>query len=170
MENPYAAGSYVPTAEEVGTGIDPDFLITASMGKRFGNLILDGICLQCFSYAYFFGYGMLYGFLAETAPSVAAALEAVFQVTLWPMLFGGHYILYYILFESLLQRTPAKYLTGTIVVNEEGARPSTLQIIGRSFARIIPFEALSILFSDELKAWHDSMSGTKVVQVGSIVP
>lgn len=170
MENPYAAGSYVPTDEEVGsTGIDSDFMITASMGKRFGNMFLDNIFVQLLSYGYIFGFQFVIGFFAEAAPAFGEVLAAFYQATLLPMMIGGQYILYYVGFEAVLQRTPAKFLTKTIVVTKEGLQPSFLQILGRSFARLIPFEALSIFFSDDIRTWHDSLSGTKVVQVGDIV-
>ncbi len=170
VENPYAAGSYVPTAEENGIGIDPDLLITATMGQRFGNLMLDGIFMQVLLYGYLFGGEYLIGLIAEFAPSVSAFLYPIFNLSQVPLFFGGTSILYFTVFEGFLQRSPAKFLTGTMVVTKEGESPSLLQIIGRSFARLIPFEIFSIFFSDELRTWHDSLSGTKVVRVGDITP
>jgi hypothetical protein len=71
------------------------------------------------------------------------------------------FIIYYCLFESLWQRTPGKFLTGTKVVNLDGSKPSFLRILGRSFARYIPFDNLSFLFMT--RGWHDYLSKTLVV-------
>ena len=47
-----------------------------------------------------------------------------------------------------------------VVVDEYGNKPSNSQLIGRSFARIIPFEAFSCL---GYRGWHDTLSKTYVV-------
>jgi len=70
---------------------------------------------------------------------------------------------YFVFMESLFQRTLAKLLTGTIVVTENGARPSFAQILGRSFSRLIPFEAFSFLGGNHPVGWHNSLSRTRVV-------
>jgi len=67
---------------------------------------------------------------------------------------------YYIGLESLTSRTLGKLVTGTKVVNEDGGAPSLGQIVGRSFARFIPFEAFSFLFT-EGRGWHDSIRAKK---------
>ncbi len=68
---------------------------------------------------------------------------------------------YYFISEATMQRTIGKFATGAIVVNEYGEKPSLGQLLGRSYARIIPFEAFSCL-SD--RGWHDSASNTFVVK------
>jgi uncharacterized RDD family membrane protein YckC len=72
---------------------------------------------------------------------------------------------YFVLTEALFQRTLAKFITGTRVVTADGTQPSFGQIVGRSFARMIPFEAFSFLGSPNPVGWHDSLSGTRVVEV-----
>ena len=69
---------------------------------------------------------------------------------------------YYILMEGLTARTIGKYLTGTIVVDNEGNKPSTETLIKRSFCRAIPFNALSFL-GEKSRGWHDSITNTYVV-------
>ena len=71
---------------------------------------------------------------------------------------------YYVLFEALTGRTPAKYITGTRVVNMMGGKPSFGQILGRSAARFIPLEPFSF-FGSSRRGWHDSLSHTRVVRV-----
>ena len=81
---------------------------------------------------------------------------ALYIIILLVFLFG-----YDIFFESIWQRTPAKWLTKTKVVMTDGSKPNFLHILGRTLARYIPFEAFSFLFGPI--GWHDSLSRTLVV-------
>lgn len=72
-------------------------------------------------------------------------------------------ILYYLLFESIFHTTAGKCATNTVIVNEQGERPSFVQILGRTFCRLIPFEAFSF-FNDDARGWHDSLTKTYVVK------
>ena len=58
-----------------------------------------------------------------------------------------------------------KWITGTRVVDERGDPPSWRQACLRSLARLIPFEAFSVLFSEDgmARGWHDSLPRTRVV-------
>ena len=69
-------------------------------------------------------------------------------------------ILYYTLQEKLLGYTIGKALTNTKVINEYGEIISWGQAFGRSFSRLVPFEAFSG-FSTYM--WHDSWTNTFVV-------
>ncbi len=75
------------------------------------------------------------------------------------------YPLYYIFFEGIWQRTPGKWASGTKVVMLDGSKPGIGRIIGRSFARYIPFEAFSYLFGKYPYGWHDALTKTTVVPV-----
>ena len=72
-------------------------------------------------------------------------------------------LFYYIIVEGVTGRTLGKLVTGTRVVNGSGGRPSFKQILGRSLARFIPFEAFSFL-GDDGRGWHDSIPDTYVVR------
>lgn len=77
------------------------------------------------------------------------------------------YIIYYFGFESITQRTPAKYITKTKVVSVDNTMPTIRQIIGRTLSRFVPIEPLSGLlntYRDDVW-WHDKWSGTLVVKV-----
>ncbi|HMV08533.1 MAG TPA: RDD family protein [Cyclobacteriaceae bacterium] len=121
-------------------------LRTASAGARFGNYIADIISF----YILLFLLAFLSG---DLAISIDEDLLTVYIVLL--------YVLFYAVFESLLGKTPGKFLTRTHVVKADGSRPSFVNLLGRTLARFIPFEAFSFLFSD--RGWHDSLSGTYVV-------
>jgi uncharacterized RDD family membrane protein YckC len=136
----------------------------ASQGLRFVNLIVDNIFIQIVSAVVGFVVGMIYATSVLMAnetitPEDESTLEVIgFIVGLVTAL------AYYALFEALFQRTPAKFITGTMVVNAEGERPSFGQCVGRSFARMIPFEAFSFLGSRNPVGWHDSLAGTRVIK------
>lgn len=72
-------------------------------------------------------------------------------------------MLYYLIFEGLFGRTMGKIITGSIVVNENGLKPSFIVICIRTLCRLIPFDALSFLGKSE-RIWHDSISKTYVVE------
>ncbi|REH00079.1 RDD family protein [Flavobacterium aquicola] len=69
---------------------------------------------------------------------------------------------YYGVTEVFLSRSLAKFLTKTIVVMENGSKPSTITILTRTILRILPFEALTFLRGRAL-GLHDENSGTFVV-------
>ncbi len=71
-------------------------------------------------------------------------------------------ITYLFIMEVLTQRSVGKFITGTIVVSEDGTKPEARSIMIRALCRIIGFEALTFLGSTP-RGWHDSASGTYVV-------
>jgi uncharacterized RDD family membrane protein YckC/type II secretory pathway pseudopilin PulG len=117
----------------------------ASIGRRFANYILDIII----AYAIFIAIAVL----ANFANSTVAAILFIFSFVM--------FFFYHIIFEAIWQRTPGKWITGTKVVAYDGGKPKFLNIVGRTFARIIPFEAFSFFFNPI--GWHDSLSKTLVV-------
>ena len=70
------------------------------------------------------------------------------------------FLAYYIVFEGLWARTPAKFILGTVVIMEDGSKPPFGKIVVRTLCRFIPFEPFS--FFGE-RGWHDSISDTRVV-------
>lgn len=159
-ENPYASptqeSGFVPEA-----GSSSEELRIATRGKRFLNFILDSIIFQIVSFAIAFGVGSLL-FASGTLDPLTVEDESTFDLvsTLISLALS---VAYHAIWEGLFQRTPAKFLTGTLVVTATGARPSFGQIIGRSFARLIPFDAFSFLGRPNPVGWHDSLSGTRVI-------
>lgn len=121
-----------------------DILKPASMGKRFVNLFLDAI-IRTILYTV-----LLMAFGQKSFWNVVLALLVAY--------FG-----YYIVFEYFWQRTPAKWVTGTKIVRNDGSKPKFWRVVGRTLARYIPFEALSVLFGKNAVGWHDKLSKTFVV-------
>ncbi|MBP6884463.1 MAG: RDD family protein [Candidatus Pacebacteria bacterium] len=123
-------------------------LMPASVGKRIGNYFLDWIG------TFVFGLILMAIFVAlglEESTGASVILGILYTVG------------YYIFFEAIWQRTPAKWITGTKVVRYDGKKPTFPQILGRSFARLIPFEPFSFLFEANPVGWHDRLPKTLVV-------
>lgn len=72
-------------------------------------------------------------------------------------------ITYFLFFESVFGQTIGKMITGTKVVRYNGLEVGFGVVVGRTFARLIPFEPFSFLGS-EARGWHDSLTDTFVVR------
>jgi uncharacterized RDD family membrane protein YckC len=70
-------------------------------------------------------------------------------------------VLYYWLFEATTGQTLGKMILGMKIIKDDGSTPTSLNILGRSFCRLIPFDALSLLLGE--RAWHDSIPEIRVV-------
>lgn len=80
--------------------------------------------------------------------------------------FGTYFsfsIFYYLVFEFFFGRTIGKFITGSVVVNENGLKPNFRIVCVRTLSRFIPFDALSFLIKSG-RIWHDSISKTYVVE------
>ncbi len=129
-----------------------------SQGKRFANYLLDTIFALIFGVIMGFILGIV---LALISPNLLNTID--FDSTIVNYLFNTvAFFLYYTLFESINGRSLAKYITKTMVVDENGEKPSFGTIMVRSLCRKIPFNAFSFLSSDE-SGWHDRFSNTRVV-------
>ncbi|HEX5049047.1 MAG TPA: RDD family protein [Gammaproteobacteria bacterium] len=147
MANPYAP----PGARVADSATLQDDLGDASRLRRFVNQVIDAIGYLILS--------MLIGVvMAFVYPAFIESSSALGDYA-----FGYSVLtLYYVGFEAFLGRTLGKLVTGTRVVTEDGEEPTFLQILGRTLARFIPFEAFSF-FGREGRGWHDRMSHTRVV-------
>ncbi|MFT5513812.1 MAG: putative RDD family membrane protein YckC [Bacteroidia bacterium] len=121
-------------------------LTPASMGVRFANCFIDGIIHTAIYLILVFG----------RISSGALAEGEIFIIRIAVFLF------YYTLFEGTTGKTIGKMITGTMVVIEDGSKPTTDKIIGRTFSRLNPFNTFSFLFLDGV-GWHDTITGTRVV-------
>jgi len=118
----------------------------ASKIKRLFNSILDSIF-----YA-FLTVPLL--FILETLSENNEELTNVIT-TIFP-------IFYYIIMEAILGQTLGKMITNTVVVTEDGEKPTLGTILLRTIVRFIPFDAFSYLGQRDT-GWHDRWSKTRVV-------
>lgn len=129
-----------------------------SGGPRFGHYIIDLFAIRIIA--------TVLEFFITLAMTVSHEMQD--PATMLALLFSGSLILillyptYYFFFEYKWQRTPGKFLTKSIVINEYGEKPDLRQIALRSLIRIVPFEPFSCL-GDENRGWHDRWSDTWVV-------
>jgi uncharacterized RDD family membrane protein YckC len=125
----------------------------ASQNKRLVNLLLDFVGLYLFS--------ILVGSIVAVA-----GWGNIFQnktVTLNDYLISFAIVVtYYLFFETLFAKTPAKFITHTAVVTEDGYRPGFGDILSRTMYRFFPFDIFSF-FSETPVGWHDRFSRTRVV-------
>ena len=70
-------------------------------------------------------------------------------------------LVYYLVCESVLGASPAKYLTKTRVIDYEGNKPSFKHIAIRTLIRLVPLESISFFTGD---GWHDKWSETLVAK------
>lgn len=102
----------------------------ASLGSRFGNMILDQLCFIAIC------YGLISVLSFMDMPEL---IDLIFgegfgsYVILYSM-----YVLYYFCFENWLGITPGKFLTKTRVISTKGAPLTPGQVLGRSLARLVP--------------------------------
>jgi uncharacterized RDD family membrane protein YckC len=149
-QNPYQA----PQAD---ISLDPsdrqaEELPDAGLGARFLNLLIDTFLSRIVATIFAVAVVRVFG------PGDAAAVLSVVLVL------GGMFG-YYVLCEGAFGWTVGKLITGTRVIRIDGRKPNVPQILGRTFARFIPFEPFSVLFGRSNSGWHDSLSGTRVVKV-----
>lgn len=136
-----------------GGSREPKPIEPAPLSLRFANYLLDQFFCAFFSMPLFALLAMIFGeaFISE--------LESRPQFFIFlPIL-----LIYYIFFEMVYGKTPGKFITKTVVVDEKGRKPGSSQIVIRSLARIIPFEPFSFFLAPP-RGWHDSLSKTYVVK------
>lgn len=122
----------------------------ATTGQRFANYAIDYVAILIAYVAFLLASG------SEDVDQPGRDLLASL------LIYAG----YYLVFESLGGGTPGKWVTGTRVVAEDGSAPRFVQILGRSFARLLPLEPFSLLGGrGRPVGWHDSLSGTRVIRI-----
>lgn len=82
---------------------------------------------------------------------------------IWPYMIVVYFMMYYIIFESLYQKTPGKIITKTRVITTKGLKPKFWNILIRTIVRFSPFDMLSYIFGMG-KGQHDYFSKTLVVE------
>ena len=132
--------------------------ILASHSQRFLNLLMDYIA-QLFLFIIAFAIATTIAeangnkeFMANFVKNDIAQYTFVTCIAL----------VYYNFFEIFFARTVGKFITQTIVVDENGEKPNHERILVRTLCRLIPFEIFSFL-GITARGWHDSISKTYVV-------
>ena len=85
-----------------------------------------------------------------------------FQMLLGYLIFFASYIAYYVFMETKYQKTVGKFITKTKVVKTNGTKPELGDIFRRTFCRLIPFDRISFLFTQN--GFHDRLSDTTIIK------
>ncbi len=133
--------------------------LIATHWQRIANYLLDLV------------FQMIFMFCVLTGVIVIALLAKLDGLIYWTLHMGIFHqylfaiviaILYYGLSETLLGRSIGKFITGTIIVMEDGSAPDSHVILKRTFCRLIPLEWITFLGMPS-RGWHDSIPGVYVV-------
>ncbi|MBV9963689.1 MAG: RDD family protein [Parafilimonas sp.] len=121
----------------------------AGFGTRVLNFIIDTLLI--------FGIAYIVNNLWDVQVMYWHYPFIPFYGIFWIIMF-----VYYMFFEMIFKRSPAKWLTFSKVVNKDGKRPAFWQIMVRSLIRLTIIDCFFIPFLD--KPLHDYLSKTDVVQ------
>ncbi|MFB3389336.1 RDD family protein [Flavobacterium sp. LAR06] len=135
-----------------------DDTLLVSSGTRFLNYIIDLVSF----FVVLFAIGIVLGILTNLLGMTALGLWVDSLGDLgWNLVAITVSIIYYTVMEGLFGRSVGKFITGSVVVDENGEKPSFGTIFKRSLCRYIPFDAFTFLGGS--RGWHDSISDTYVV-------
>lgn len=122
---------------------------TVGVGTRALNFLIDTLLIFGLSFFLYKGYN--------------------FQVMYWgypPYQFGwfffGTGVVYYTFFEAIFSRSPAKWVSYSKVVNQQGKKPTFSQILIRSIIRLTLIDLFFLPFLG--KTLHDAASNTSIVE------
>ena len=148
--NPFAA----PVAKTIEQLVDDELVHPeASNGKRFWNYIID---------LFFIYLSIFLVVMGINLDPVQQSYDTGFFDNLIGIVFMFGF---YLLFEGLFGRTPGKWITGCLVVNQKTYQKAGFgQIALRCLCRMIPFEHFSF-FRTEPGGWHDSLSKTRTIDI-----
>ncbi|HEV7333458.1 MAG TPA: RDD family protein [Flavisolibacter sp.] len=142
---------------------EPPACRKATTVQRFINYVADNLLMQFI--INWLIYAVLVDGLTVLSPDAATSLASKKSQLMEAVLIGiFNLLLYYTICEKMFRGyTIGKFLTGTRAVREDGDELMLTDALLRSFCRLVPLEAFSMLFGYGL--WHDAWSKTKVIQV-----
>lgn len=129
----------------------------ATKTERFFHHIIDSIVWGTIFYT-FISNLLFYRSVQEIFSKAEIVFGERFSLILLLFVFKT---IYYFFFEIQFRATPAKFLTQTRVMGFGGKNVGFTEIVKRTLARSIPFDAVAFLFGMFM---HDSISNTKVLQ------
>lgn len=132
-------------------------VVTVDGWARFGHFMLDRVFFYILDAIVEIAIGIIVVFIGFEHSFGSQWLQPLLSLFTYFVIYPG----YYLFFEYFMQGTPGKLILGRVVINEYGEKPTFGQILGRSYARIVPFEAFSC-FSG--LGWHDSWTETMVIR------
>lgn len=129
----------------------------ASLGNRFLNYFLDTFFVILIFSPYIFGLAKS----REYRDSINELGSEIGENVVFLLFIAIARVIYYLLSEGIFHVSPAKALTETKVLSTSEQKLNFTTIAGRTFIRLIPFEAFSFFGKN---GWHDELSNTTVVK------
>jgi len=126
-------------------------------GPRFAHFVIDLTAFQIVIYLVSYIFELLAS-LTNLSPSLILSLNLLNNIILL-LLFPALYAIC----EYKWQKTPGKYITKSVVIDEYGNKPELRAIILRSIIRFVPFEPFSCYEDNYSRGWHDRWANTWVV-------
>ncbi len=154
-DNPYASPLTSGGGAENAFDTAIDQMVPATRGRRFVNFVIDQVVGRVVVVIIFIVMSLAFD-LADWFANMSTGMDFLLSTSL--------FLSFYFVQEAFFGRTIGKLITGTVVVNATGGRPTVPQVLGRTLARIIPFEPFSALGTPPTP-WHDSLSKTRVVRI-----
>ncbi len=121
---------------------------TIGDGTRILHFLVDTISVSILAYLVY-GWWNFYVMYWDFTP---IRFGPFFFATMWVYIF---------LFEFIFLRTPAKWFTGTKVVNEKGGRPNIFQIFLRTTIHCTIISMFGLAWNGQ--PFHDTFSKTKLI-------
>jgi len=132
--------------------------LLAALEQRFINWFLDTVMLVVLSVIFIFIIAAVSTSYGNKVLPTYLLINPIGQFTFITIT----RLIYYVSFETLFGRTVGKFVTQTIVVDENGEPANHQTILIRTLCRLIPFYEFSF-FGIPTRGWHDSISKTFVV-------
>jgi uncharacterized RDD family membrane protein YckC len=159
-----------PEKKDFLISLNPEnYVLPVSGGIRFVNLLLDGIFLGILGQIIqiplrFLGMNPSNNVLSEYQELIKGNLVAFAAGAIFIMMFINMMIkvVYYFMMEHNTGASLGKMITGTKVVHESGRKATSKEVLIRTFCRLIPFNAFSVLFGNGI-GWHDKISKTRII-------
>jgi len=152
-QQPETLSPYAPPASELKDSLTKSKFVYASKWQRFANMLIDD-----------FGYIVLAAIMGASVAFVGGENAVALMDSIPDVIFGySILIVYYFSFEFFTGRTLGKLITRTRVVDDDGNKPSWRKILGRTFTRIVPFEAFTFLGKNG-RGLHDRWPKTYVIK------
>jgi uncharacterized RDD family membrane protein YckC len=130
----------------------------ASLSKRFTNGLIDGFIILYLWITIFILISHLsiaLGFASETNGN----LSFYWIFTIIPAI-----IAYYLFFEGIFKTTLGKIITKTKIIRSNGDSVEFVDVMIRTFCRLIPLEPFSFLSGNKI-GFHDNLSKTRLVNI-----
>ncbi len=135
-----------------------DNYFLANKLKRFINCLIDQIAILIFFFIICFFLGIFDSIFNLSIDFISSTDK---NIIFFNVLYFVTIMFYYFLFELFFYKTVGKMITKTIVVRNDGKVLTAKDVLYRTIARLIPFEAVFVMIRNI--GLHDSLSKTIVI-------